>query len=42
MPIYEYQCDTCSNRFEIKRGFMGVYYLKVDGYNPTVKVRRIK
>ena len=27
---------------EIKRGFMGVYYLKVDGYNPTVKVRRIK
>ncbi len=27
---------------EIKRGFMGVYYLKIDGYNPTVKVRRIK
>lgn len=27
---------------EIRRGFMGVYYLQVEGYNRTVKVRRIK
>jgi hypothetical protein len=31
-----------SPEVEIRRGFMGVYYLKVEGYNRTVKVQRIK
>ncbi len=34
--------ETLNPEVEIKRGFMGVYYMKVDGYNQSVKVKRIK